>query len=223
MWNWVFRYLVLGPIIRRRVHAHVIGRDNLPRRGAYVLAMGSHKTELESAVVASWVRGRQLHFYAKAEYWQKNWLMSWFMNAIGQIPMERGDARKALESIELGAMLLRDGKVLAVYPEGTRSPDDKLHGAYPGVVRTVLKAGGTMPIVPVGLIGMEAMTPSGGGLWPRKSNVTIVIGKPIYLTKAELKLAEGLVTREVSARMMHQISGLCGKRYDAKRLPIPTH
>lgn len=230
MWNWIFRYLVLGPLIRHRVHATVIGRENLPRSGPYILAMGSHKTELESAVVSSWLRERTLHFYAKAEYWQKGRVLRWFMNTIGQIPVERGDARKALAAISDGADLLRRGGVLAVYPEGTRSPDDRLHGAYPGTVRTLIEAGGDMPIVPVGLIGMEAVSPTGGGLWPNRASVTVVIGKPIYLTPKERwalahgkKLAVGVVTQRASREMMRAIAGLCGKEYVDKRLPIPTH
>lgn len=199
--------------------------------------MGSHTTELESAVVAVWLRHRQIHFYAKAEYWRKGWLVRWFMNVVGQIPVERNDARKALEAIEAGAEVLRNGGVLAVYPEGTRSLDGKLHGAYPGTVRTMMQAvevravpAGRVPIVPVGLINMDAMSPTGSGFWPKRCQVTIVIGKPIYLSQSEQRalahserIAKSAVTRRISQEMMEEISKLCGKPYTLERLSIPVH
>lgn len=230
MWNWLFRRVVFGIPFRHRVRAEIIGRENLPEKGGYILAMGSHTTELESAIVAVWLHERQFHFYAKAEYWRKGWLVRWFMNVAGQIPVERNDARKALEAIEAGAEVLRHGGVLAVYPEGTRSTDGKLHGAYGGTARTLIQAGGTVPIVPVGLIGMEAVSPPDGGFWPQCCSVKIVIGEPIYLSNLEQRalahgkgIAKGVVSRHVSQEMMKEISRLCGKPYVKDKLPIPSH
>lgn len=226
MFSWLFRYVIIGPLLRHIVRAEVIGREKLPRRGAYILAIGSHKTELESAVIASWLRRRRLHFYAKAEYWQKGRLWAWFMDVIGQIPVERGDSKKANQAIDAGAELLKRGEVLAVYPEGTRSPDDRLHGGYTGFARTLVRAGGDIPVVPVGLVGMELVSPSGGGLMPKRANVKIVIGEPIYLTRVEKALiktgrpGEAQVAGAVTRRTMQAISALCGKRYVSAKLPI---
>ncbi len=227
MWHWIFRYLLIGPWLRHMVKAEIEGLENLPRRGGYILAMGSHKTELESAIVSSWLRRRKIHFYAKAEYWRKNRLLAWFMTAIGQVPVDRGDAQKADQAINVGAELLRQGEIIGIYPEGTRSPDDRLHGGHTGFARTLVRAGGDVPVVPVGLIGMEAISPGGSGYLPRKGTVKIMIGEPIYLSPAEQlaiksgRPGEALVSRALTKRVMLAIADLCGKPYDPARLNIP--
>lgn len=228
MWYWILQYLLIGPWLRHMVKADVEGHAHLPPDGGYVLAMGSHKTELESVIASVWLRQRKIHFYAKAEYWRKSRLLAWFMTSLGQIPVERGDAAKAGQTIGDGAELLRQGEVIGVYPEGTRSPDDHLHGGYTGFARTLIRAGGHLPVVPVGLVGMESVSPNGNGFLPRKGRVKLVLGKPIYLTRAEQRAlrtggqeAEVAVSRDLTHRVMLAIASLCGKPYDPKRLKKP--
>lgn len=212
--------------------------------------MGSHTTEVESVIVPAVLTERQFHFYAKIEYWRQSGLKGrarrWFMDAIGDIPVDRGDKRAALAAIVAGARLLRQGEVVAVYPEGTRATDGKLHGAYPGTVYSVLQASYLeyretgrvphIPIIPVGLIGMEKASSPKGGFWPQRSHVTIVIGEPIYLDFAERTAVksgklngqgtvvipmQGTLAKKVGARMMHSIARLSGREYDPHQLPIP--
>ncbi len=233
---------LLGPFIRRRVHVTIIGRENLPKAGAFILAMGSHTNEVESVIVAAWLQERQLHFYAKSDYWNrpglKGWAQRWYMTAVGHISVERGGSRAVLKAIEDGVEVLRRGEALAVYPEGTRVSDGKVHGAHPGTVRTLLdticaerEATGIaprIPIVPVGLVHMGSVAPPNGGFIPRRGEAMIRIGQPMYLSSAELRAlrnggrpAMRLLTKELSRRMMRRIAALCDKEYDPHPLPIP--
>ena len=235
------RWLV-GSFIRRRVDVTVIGRENLPTTGACILAMGSHTTEVESLIVAAALQERELRFYAKVQYWRGSGLKGraqrWFMNAAGNIPMQRGEGSAILEAIEAGAGVLRRGEVLAVYPEGTRVSDGKVHGAHPGTVATLLKAtldeyreAGTMPripIIPVGLVRMGSVSSPKGGFVPRRGEALIRIGQPMFLSSMELmslrnggRPAQRVLREEVSRRMMRRIARLCDKDYDPHRLPIP--
>lgn len=249
-WYRLFNGVLIGPVIRRRVRVAVIGRSNLPKAGGCMFAMGSHTTEVESVIVPAALPERQFHFYAKIEYWRQGGLKGrarrWFMDAIGDIPVDRGDKRAALRAIEAGASQLRRGEVVAVYPEGTRAPDDKLHGAYPGTAYSVLQASyleyretgnvPQIPIIPVGLIGMEKASSPKGGFWPRRCRVTIAIGSPIYLNgleRAAVKRGklnaqgtvvipmQGTIAKELSSRMMHSIAELCRKKYDPEKMDIP--
>jgi len=239
-WYSLFNRRLIGPFIRRRVRATVVGRANLPQTGGFILAMGSHTTEVESPVVCAWLPERQLHFYAKIEYWRrgglKGGLQRWFMNAIGDIPVDRGNIRAARDAVTAGAALLMRGEALAVYPEGTRSPDDKLHGAYLGTAYTLIEVArakgstkGTplrIPIIPVGLIGMEDASSPKGGFWPLRCSVMIKIGKPIYLSPMQMmELRTGLmrkhVAQQLTDQMMREIARLSGKEYDPHPLPIP--
>lgn len=234
--------VLFGPFIRRRVRVTVVGRENLPKNGAFILAMGSHTTEVESVIVAAWLRERQLHFYAKSDYWNRPGLKGqaqrWYMSAVGHIPVERGGSRAVLKAIEDGVEVLRQGEVLAVYPEGTRVSDGKVHGAYPGTVRTLLNAicaereatgaAPRIPVVPVGLVHMGSVTSPNGGFIPRRGEAMIRIGQPMHLTRAEMmalnnggNLARNTLTKELTSRMMRRIARLCDKEYDPRRLPIP--
>lgn len=234
--------VLFGPFIRYRVRVTVVGRENLPKTGAFILAMGSHTTEVESVIVAAWLRERQLHFYAKSDYWNrpglKGRLQRWYMSAVGHIPVERGGGRAVLKAIEDGVQVLRQGEVLAVYPEGTRVADGKVHGAYLGTVRTLLdsirverEATGVaphIPIIPVGLVHMDSVASPNGGFIPRRGEAMIRIGQPMHLAAAEMTALESggnrarnTLIEELTSRMMCHIAQLCDKEYDSHRLPIP--
>lgn len=185
--NLVLRRFVVGPPARVLFPAHVVGRENLPKEGPFIIAAGPHRTELESVLLACNLSEYELHFFAKAEYWRGSALRSWFMDGTGMIPIDRQDSRAATHQIEKGAEFLRDGGIVAVYPEGTRGGDDFVHKGHTGAGRTVLRAiklrGGdaNVPIVPVGMIGMRKLNPpKAKRLKFRPGRCTIVIGKPIY-------------------------------------------
>ncbi len=207
---------------------HVVGRENLPAKGPFVLAIGSHTTELESALIQVYLRECVIRFFAKAEYWRKSLLHKWFFTHTGQIPLERLDPRSANATIDIGAEILRQGGILAMYPEGTRSKDGKLHKARSGVVRTAIRGGAV--IVPVGLIGFDKLNPPGKGFRP--GTATIIIGRPInpiafhkvadaavHLTGSTNAL-ERLLSPVVTEHLMHVIAQLCHKEYVHEYLPV---
>lgn len=227
-WNWLFRYVLLGLPLRLMCKVHVVGYENLPAKGPFVLAIGSHTTELESALIQVYLREYTLRFFAKAEYWRKSPLHRWFMTHTGQIPLERLDPRSANATIDIGANILKSGGILAMYPEGTRSKDGKLHKARSGVVRTAIRGGAV--IVPVGLIGFDKLHPPGKGLRPGLA--TMIIGKPIdpmtfhkvadvtvHLT-GSTKALERIASPIVTEHLMHVIAQLCHKEYVHEYLPI---
>ena len=231
-WNWMFRYVLLGPLLRAFFKVHVVGRENLPKEGPFVLAIGSHTTELESALIQVYLREYEIRFLAKAEYWHGKGLTgklkAWFMTNTGQIPVERLDPRNAGKVIGIGADVLKGGGILALYPEGTRSKDGKVHKGRTGVVRTAIR--GDAVIVPVGLIGFDKLNPHGRGFRPGMA--TMVIGKPInpHLAHDIVDIAarmtgpanalEAVLARPVTERLMHVIAHLCHKQYDGEQLQI---
>lgn len=223
----MFRYILFGPLLRLLFRVHVVGIENLPKEGPFILAPGSHTTELESALIAVYLRKHEIHFFAKAEYWNKNKVAGWFMTNTGQIPLLRTDSRSADESINKGVGVLRGGGVIAIYPEGTRSRDGKLHKGKTGVARTAIRAGG-VKIVPVGLIGMEKLNPPGKGFRPGMA--TIIIGEPINPfhyqelsghEKLNGKALEHALSRIVTDALMKEIERLSRKRYSKEYLVAP--
>lgn len=183
--NLVLRRFVVGPPARILFPAHVVGRENLPKDGPFIIAAGPHRSELESALLACNLSEYELHFFAKAEYWEGSRLHRWFMDGTGMIPINRQDSRAALRQIQRGAEVLSEGGIIAMYPEGTRGGDSFVHKGHTGVVRTALQAsklvpGGNVPIVPIGMIGMRELNPPGDKFRLRPGRCTIVVGDPIY-------------------------------------------
>ena len=72
--------------------------------------------------------------------------------------------------------LLAQGKALGIYPEGTRSPDGRLHKFRTGVARLALRSGA--PVVPVGLIGTDRVLREGERRWHR-APVEVHYGPPL--------------------------------------------
>jgi len=175
--NWLFRQLVIGLPARTLFPMHVMGRENLPKEGPFIIAAGPHRTELESILLASNLAHYEIHFFAKSSYWEKSFAHRWFMNSTGQLPISQTGGRGVTEQIQSGVDVLRGGGIVAIYPEGTRGKDGYLHKGHTGVARTAILAG-NVPIIPVGMLGMEKLNPPGGGIHLGRG--TINIGKPIY-------------------------------------------
>src|SRR5436305_3037295 len=102
--------------------------------------------------------------------------MAAFFRGLGQVPVERGDLRSAAAVIDIGVGVLREGKALGIFPEGTRSPDGKLYKFRTGVARLALRTGA--PVVPVGLVGTRDIQPPDSKRWHRRP-VEVHLGAPL--------------------------------------------
>ena len=100
---------------------------------------------------------RHLAFWAKSEYFDGTgvggWLTRNLIEGLGAIRVERGGGRAALTAFDGAIPVLKAGDMVAVYPEGTRSPDGRLYRGRTGVARLAVAAG--VPIIPVGVLGTE--------------------------------------------------------------------
>jgi len=74
--------------------------------------------------------------------------IGWLLKETGQIPVYRGTER-AKEAMEQACSLLREGKTIAIFPEGKDVPAGQRIAAKTGVVRMALETG--VPIIPLGL------------------------------------------------------------------------
>ena len=64
--------------------------------------------------------------------------------------------------------LLGDGKLVGMYPEGTRSPDGRLYKGKTGMARMALETG--VPVIPVAIIGTDKVSPSGPSVAPSRTS-----------------------------------------------------
>ncbi|MGH9097786.1 MAG: lysophospholipid acyltransferase family protein, partial [Acidimicrobiales bacterium] len=142
------------------------------------------------------VMKRRVTYVAKAEYFD-DWKTAWFFRAAGQIPMNRGGGDASQRALDTAKEVLDGGSLLGIYPEGTRSPDVRLHRGHTGVARLAIGCG--VPIIPVGIVGTRAIQPPGRRLMRPFHPVTVRFGPPLICTETDTSNGKRMAPAEVSA------------------------
>ncbi|WP_304050028.1 lysophospholipid acyltransferase family protein [Jatrophihabitans endophyticus] len=204
--------LTLAPALRAVYHPLVTGLSNVPRTGPVIIAANhvSFADEFFTPLAAR----RQICYFAKAEYFTtpgvKGLAMKGFFGGMGHVPVERGDTRSAAAVIDIGVGVLREGRALGIYPEGTRSPDGRLHKFRTGVARLALRSGA--PVVPVGLIGTREVQPPGDRWWHR-APVEVHFGTAMHFGDRAGEERSARVLREVTDTVRTAIQQLSRQDY----------
>jgi 1-acyl-sn-glycerol-3-phosphate acyltransferase len=153
-------------------------------------------------------------FPAKIEYFTgtgvKGWLQKAFMSGVGQVPIDRSSASAAQGALATGVRILREGKLLGIYPEGTRSPDGRLYKGKVGVAWIALEAG--VPVIPIAMFGTDKANPIGSRMW-KPTPITIKIGKPLDFSRYEGLSGDRFVLRSITDEIMYALMELTGQEY----------
>nr|WP_314144096.1 lysophospholipid acyltransferase family protein [uncultured Rhodococcus sp.] len=212
MWYLLFKYVLIGPILRILGRPTVVGGGNLPTTGPVIIA-GNHLTVVDSFFLVLLVH-RRVTFIAKSEYFTgrgiKGAALRWFYSATGQVPVDRRGADASAPALEAAKSILRQGKVWAVYPEGTRSPDGRLYKGKTGLARVAIETGA--PVVPVVMHGTRTFNPVGSRMW-RPGKVRMVVGEPLDFTRYAGGENSKAILRAVTDEVMAGLSTLSGQEY----------
>jgi 1-acyl-sn-glycerol-3-phosphate acyltransferase len=125
----------------------------------------------------SLITARQPAFMAKQELF--GGAIGMFVRRLGGFPVRRGEPDRA--ALRTAIDLLAQGYIVAIFPEGTRSPDGRIYPAERGFGLIARQSGA--PIVPVAIEGTERILPKGSKTFHRHP-VTITIGKPFTMAAA---------------------------------------
>mgnify|MGYP003344094074 CR=1 FL=1 len=136
---------IIGPWLHLLWRIQVEGRKNVPRQGPVILA-ANHQSFCDSFFLPLVVRRRRVTYVAKAEYFD-SWKTAWFFRAAGQIPMNRSGGDASQRALDTARGVLEGGDILAIYPEGTRAPDQgKLYRLHSRILVPLLEANPTVPV-----------------------------------------------------------------------------
>ncbi|NJC84184.1 1-acyl-sn-glycerol-3-phosphate acyltransferase [Planosporangium mesophilum] len=209
-----FSKAIVAPTLRTLWRPKVTGLEHLPRTGPVIMA-SNHLSVVDSLIIPIMV-DRPVYFLAKNEYF-RGAVMRTVMTGLHQIPVDRSGGRASLMALDAALPVLRDGQVLGIFPEGTRSPDGRLYRGRPGVARLALDAGAT--VLPVGLAGTEKIQPIGARLPRVGLPVEMRIGAPLDLSRWRDVTVDSRVLREITAALMAEIQKLTGQEYVGRYAP----
>ena len=148
--------------------ARIIGRENMPQDGAVILA-ANHMSNWDPPLVAAFL-SRPVSYMAKLELFQIP-VFGRAITACHAFPVKRGAADRG--AIKAAIQVLKQGKCLGLFPEGTRSRNGHMRKAEAGVGLIASMTGA--PVVPAAVIGTDHIFANGG--WFPK--LKVVYGKPM--------------------------------------------
>lgn len=210
---WLAKNLLVIPLVRLLFRVEVHGRENIPKKGAAIIAP-NHLSVLDSMFVPMSVP-RHVAFLAKREFFAGKGFGAWvrrsFMGAMKQLEMERGGGAASSASLGGGAKVLAEGRLLGIYPEGTRSPDGRLHRGRTGIARILLE--NPVPVVPVAVFGTAETMPRGAKFPRFGTHVVITFGAPLDFSRYAGLVEDRFVLRSITDEIMHEIGRLSGQEY----------
>jgi 1-acyl-sn-glycerol-3-phosphate acyltransferase len=146
----------------------VIGAEKLQFSGPALIA-SNHDSFLDPPFVGH-AFDEAIHYFARKSLFDHP-LVGKVLRSWQAIPIDRD--KPDASSLKATIRLLRDGKKVLIFPEGTRSPDGKLQKAEAGVGLFIAKGGA--PVLPVRIFGTYEAYPRGAKTL-RPARVTVVIG-----------------------------------------------
>ncbi|MFQ5408199.1 MAG: lysophospholipid acyltransferase family protein [Anaerolineales bacterium] len=182
---------ILRPIVRFEGH----GVEHVPRDGPLVL-VSNHLSNYD-VILMEFVLPRANYYMAKIEIFS-NPLLGWVYRRLGAFPVERG--AKDAWAMRYALFVLESGKMIGMFPEGTRSKEGRLKPGKTGAARLAIESGA--PVVPMAIYGTENILRP----WYRRPTVHIAIGEPLHVAARESPM-------ELTDRIMYAIAALLPKPY----------
>jgi 1-acyl-sn-glycerol-3-phosphate acyltransferase len=207
MTYWLLK-AVLTPLLRFFYRVKAEGLEHVPRSGAVILA--SNHVSFSDSIFLPLVLRRRITFVAKAEYFDDP-KTAWLFRALGQIPVRREGGSAAQRALDAAHEVLARGRLFGIYPEGTRSPDGRLHRGHTGVARLALE--GQAPVLCVAMIGTRELQPI-GQVRPRVfMPVTVRFSAPMSFERYRDRAGDPRVLRQITDEIMFELRGLSGQEY----------
>ncbi|GIZ21129.1 lysophospholipid acyltransferase family protein [Citrobacter europaeus] len=201
----LFTLCIVWPVIWLWLGLRIRHRERLPTRGPAII-VANHNSHMDVFALLSLFplrRQASVHPVAAADYFLRNKAMAWFaLNILNIIPISRkGGEANPLAQCE---QALRDGKILILFPEGTRGEPGKLSPLKSGLWH-LSQCVPEVPIIPVWLRGTESVMAKGNRI-PLPLFIDVIIGSALYFHGDKPLFMDGL--RQQLLLLEQQTKGL---------------
>jgi 1-acyl-sn-glycerol-3-phosphate acyltransferase len=199
--SWLYRFVrgLIVPFMRIWFRLHIEGAERIPESGPAVITP-NHKSFWDSFFIAAATR-RHLRFMGKAELFEGPF--GRLFVRLGAFPVKRGEADA--QALETARTILRQGGLLAMFPEGTRVRDPETLGLPKrGAGRLAIEA--RAPLVPAAITGTERLF---AGPFPKPRRVQLAFGEPIPV--AELEATPAAAGELVEERLWPEVTEEYGR------------
>lgn len=183
----------------------VRGAEYLPRAGAGIV-VSNHIAAVDPGILVG-ALARPIALMSKVENYRGP--LRPFFRLMGAFTVRRGAADR--QALDLAAQVLARGRLLCMFPEGTRSRDGRLGPGHGGAALLALKGG--VPIIPVALTGTQRVFLRGFP-WLGRPQVTVTIGAPFRLDppagpvrRAERERAIATIMQQIAALLPPELRG----------------
>jgi 1-acyl-sn-glycerol-3-phosphate acyltransferase len=172
------------------------GVENVPEKGGVIIAP-NHRSNYDPPLVGCCITSRPVYFLAKKGLFI-NRIVSWILKTVCAIPVNTENP--GIKTMRVFVELLRRGKAVIIFPEGSRSKTNEFLSPHPGVGYLSIKV--NVPVVPVLVTGThESML----NHFLRRTPLTVNFGSPLY---PDHKQANTKNAREFTEKIMEKIKGL---------------
>lgn len=191
-WLYSFARVVIGIIYRWIFRAKARGVEHFPTEENSII-LGNHISAWDPLTVAVYYKASEIHFFAKDSLFRSRFLR-WLLTKLHAIPVRRGET-------DMGAMrqamqVLKEGRVLGIFPEGTRHSTDQVQSIETGVAVMALKS--SVPIIPVLISGRYKLF----------GRVRLVVGPPIPMDDLRAGRPDTPALEAAKARMIVAVEAL---------------
>lgn len=174
----------------------VKGVNHIPRQGPCIL-VANHSSNLDPIVLGC-TSSRRVHFVAKEELF-RNPLASFFLRRLGAFPLHRGEGDK--EAVKRIFSLLKEGKVVGLFPEGTRNQGE-LGTFQRGALKLLLRA--EVPVVVAGIRGTYESLPRDKKI-PRPFPIQVTFSPPFEVKGWSVEEVEKKIREEMEVLLSDEV------------------
>ena len=196
MFYRIMRFLVY-PFIRIFIRVEYYGKENVPQNKGYILA-ANHTSIADMFAIAVPVKN-QICYMAKEELFKVP-VVKWLFKALGCFAVRRG--KGDTEAIDKACKIVDSGKILGIFPEGTRSKTGELGKAKAGVALIAMQT--KADILP---ISIKYST----GTFKLFCKATVRVGELIPYTEPTEEESQRASIRRISGEVMGNIAELWNK------------